>query len=110
MDHGQELIRKTKDSVLKEKEDEDARLKAQARRLDYITRALRLEEMPILRRKYENQVRAHVLEQWMVHLAPMLTDGITECMRWPKSPVPHRVRWLLTEGHRMIPWLQRVWP
>lgn len=52
----QELIRKTKDSVLKEKEDEDARMKAQAKRLDYITRALRIEEMPVLRNKYDTQV------------------------------------------------------
>lgn len=52
----QELIRKTKDSVVKEKEDEDARLKSQAKRLDYITRALRIEEMPVLRKKYEAQV------------------------------------------------------
>lgn len=53
----QELIRKTQDSVIKEKEDEDARMKAQAKRLDYITRALRLEEMPVLRNKYNAQVR-----------------------------------------------------
>lgn len=53
----QELIRKTKDSVVKEKEDEDARLKSQAKRLDYITRALRIEEMPVLRKKYEAQVK-----------------------------------------------------
>jgi len=52
----QELIRKTKDSVVKEKEDEDARLKSQAKRLDYITRALRVEEMPVLKKKYEAQV------------------------------------------------------
>lgn len=52
----QELIRKTKDSVVKEKEDEDARMKSQAKRLDYITRALRIEEMPVLRKKYEAQV------------------------------------------------------
>lgn len=42
---------------MKEKEDEDARLKSQAKRLDYITRALRIEEMPVLRKKYEAQVR-----------------------------------------------------
>lgn len=42
---------------MKEKEDEDARLKSQAKRLDYITRALRIEEMPVLRNKYEAQVR-----------------------------------------------------
>lgn len=53
----QELIRKTKDTVVKEKEDEDARMKSQAKRLDYITRALRLEEMPVLRNKYEAQVK-----------------------------------------------------
>lgn len=53
----QELIRKTKDSVVKEKEDEDARMKSQAKRLDYITRALRIEEMPVLRKKYEAQVK-----------------------------------------------------
>lgn len=53
----QELIRKTKDSVVKEKEDEDNRMKSQAKRLDYITRALRMEEMPVLHNKYNNQVR-----------------------------------------------------
>lgn len=41
---------------MKEKEDEDARLKSQAKRLDYITRALRIEEMPVLKKKYEAQV------------------------------------------------------
>lgn len=41
---------------MKEKEDEDARLKSQAKRLDYITRALRVEEMPVLKKKYEAQV------------------------------------------------------
>lgn len=42
--------------MLKEKEDEDARVRSQAKRLDYITRSLRLEEMPVLRKKYEKQV------------------------------------------------------
>lgn len=32
-------------------------MKAQAKRLDYITRALRIEEMPVLRSMYEAQVR-----------------------------------------------------
>ena len=44
---------------MKEKEDEDARLKSQAKRLDYITRALRIEEMPVLKKKYEAQVCKH---------------------------------------------------
>ncbi|CAM9860499.1 unnamed protein product, partial [Ectocarpus sp. 13 AM-2016] len=67
----EELIRKTKDSVVKEKEDEDARLKSQAKRLDYITRALRIEELPVLRKKYEAQVAADKLEhdrRWQAHL------------------------------------------
>lgn len=42
---------------MKEKEDEDNRLKSQAKRLDYITRALRMEEMPVLHNKYNAQVR-----------------------------------------------------
>lgn len=43
--------------MLKEKEDEDSRMKSQAKRLDYITRALRTEEMPVLRKKYDTQVQ-----------------------------------------------------
>lgn len=72
----QELIRKTKDSVIKEKEDEDARMKGQAKRLDYITRALRIEEMPILRNKYQTQVmnfpmpKVNVMECW--HQCPVM--------------------------------------
>ncbi|CAM9201922.1 unnamed protein product [Sphacelaria rigidula] len=67
----EELIRKTQDSVIKEKEDEDARMKAQAKRLDYITRALRLEEMPVLRNKYNAQVaqdEAEHARRWEAHL------------------------------------------
>ncbi|CAM9635039.1 unnamed protein product [Pylaiella littoralis] len=67
----EELIRKTKDTVVKEKEDEDVRMKSQAKRLDYITRALRLEEMPVLRNKYEAQVEADKKEhdrRWEAHL------------------------------------------
>ncbi|CAM9158053.1 unnamed protein product [Laminaria digitata] len=67
----EELIRKTKDSVVKEKEDEDARMKSQAKRLDYITRALRIEEMPVLRNKYNSQVEEDQKEherRWETHL------------------------------------------
>ncbi|CAM9681223.1 unnamed protein product, partial [Discosporangium mesarthrocarpum] len=67
----EELIRKTRDSVLKEKEDEDSRLKQQAKRLDYITRALRMEEMPVLKDKYQKQVdedRKDHERRWRDHL------------------------------------------
>ena len=40
-------------------------MKAQGRRLDYITRALRLEEMPVLRKKYDSQVYYTIEMPWV---------------------------------------------
>ncbi|CAM9548063.1 unnamed protein product, partial [Phaeothamnion confervicola] len=66
-----ELIRKTKDEAKRAKEEEDKKVREQARRLDYVTRALRLEEMPVLKEKNAKQVEEdrHAWEvRWAEHL------------------------------------------
>ncbi|KAJ1446349.1 hypothetical protein M885DRAFT_546895 [Pelagophyceae sp. CCMP2097] len=55
-DERQKVIEATKEAAVKERRAEELRLAEQARRLDYITRALRLEELPILADRYAQQV------------------------------------------------------
>jgi len=48
----QKLIEETKEQAAKAKQAEEQRLAEQAKRIDYITRALRLEELPVLEALY----------------------------------------------------------
>lgn len=66
--------------MVKEKEDEDARLKSQAKRLDYITRALRIEEMPVLRNKYEAQVKIYFFFLVHTYLYPDRDRDVKKCI------------------------------
>ncbi len=55
----EQVIKNLKDEALTEKEKEEKRRRDQARRLDYIVRALRLEEEPILQQKFIKQQNAN---------------------------------------------------
>jgi hypothetical protein len=46
-----------KSEILTEKEKEEKRLRDQAKRLDYIARAMRMEELPVLKRKFAEQLK-----------------------------------------------------
>ena len=48
----QKLIQETRDAATKKRLAEEQRLGEQAKRLDYVTRALRLEELPVLEARY----------------------------------------------------------
>jgi len=54
----QTLIKETREKALKAREEQGRRLKEQAKRLDYITRALRMEEMPVLAELYKAQLES----------------------------------------------------
>ncbi len=58
----EQVIKNLKDEALTEKEKEEKRRRDQARRLDYIVRALRLEEGPILQQKFIKQQNANTDE------------------------------------------------
>ncbi len=58
----EQVIQNVKDEALTEKEKEEKRRRDQARRLDYIVRALRLEEGPILEKKFAQQQNANADE------------------------------------------------
>ena len=47
-----QLIEETREQAQKQREAEEQRFAEQAKRLDYVTRALRLEELPVLKSKY----------------------------------------------------------
>jgi len=52
----QKLIQETRDAATKKRLAEDQRLAEQARRLDYVSRALRLEELPVLEARYAQRL------------------------------------------------------
>eukprot|EP00640_Fibrocapsa_japonica_P000291 CAMPEP_0113937048 /NCGR_PEP_ID=MMETSP1339-20121228/3751_1 /TAXON_ID=94617 /ORGANISM="Fibrocapsa japonica" /LENGTH=893 /DNA_ID=CAMNT_0000939673 /DNA_START=127 /DNA_END=2808 /DNA_ORIENTATION=+ /assembly_acc=CAM_ASM_000762 len=63
-----QLIQETREQAIKAKEEAEKRLKEQSRRLDYITRALRMDELPILAAKYKAQCETDLEEheaQWV---------------------------------------------
>ncbi|KAH8070972.1 hypothetical protein JL720_11586 [Aureococcus anophagefferens] len=52
----QKLIQETRDAATKKQKAEEQRLAEQAKRVDYVTRALRLEELPVLEARYARRL------------------------------------------------------
>ena len=52
----QKLIQETRDAATKKQKAEEQRLAEQAERVDYVTRALRLEELPVLEARYARRL------------------------------------------------------
>mmetsp|Transcript_7673 Transcript_7673/g.11534 ORF Transcript_7673/g.11534 Transcript_7673/m.11534 type:complete len:968 (+) Transcript_7673:90-2993(+) len=57
------MIKTAKNEILSEKDKEEKRMKEQARRMDYIVRAMRMEELPIVRKKEEQQIKEDKIDQ-----------------------------------------------
>jgi translation initiation factor 3 subunit A len=74
----EQVIKSVKDEAANEKEREDRRLRDQARRLDYIVRAIRLEERPVLTAKWTK------LQE---------EDKQTHAQRWKEYQVEHKQEW-----------------
>ena len=53
------LVKEHSDKAQKKKDDAERRLKEQAKKLDYITRAVRIEELPRLQKVREDSLRTH---------------------------------------------------
>jgi translation initiation factor 3 subunit A len=51
------LQKESQEKLAKEKEEADRKVKEAAKKLDYLVRAIRIEELPLVKKKYEERVR-----------------------------------------------------